>query len=109
MAIGNFFKTSSTIENPSSVVGKHGASGFGSATTVFCRFEKTSRTMVKPDGEKTPIDGVVFYPASTTVLIGGRLTIAAVAYRVLAIEDVQGRGGSTHHFELMVQQWSFGS
>jgi len=57
--------------------------------------------------EREPIDGIIFVAPGTSVSKSARLTYQTEKYRVIKIEDVVGKNGTTHHFEIMVQLWSY--
>jgi hypothetical protein len=109
MAITGLLNQTVSIENEGSVVGKHGETSFGAATSYQARFQRTNKTIMNSKGELEPISGIVFLPADATVSIGAKLTYGSDIYRVITLETVPGANGVTHHLEAMVQSWSFGS
>jgi hypothetical protein len=73
-----------------------------------CRFQQTNRIIQKPNGEKAPIDGIVWLVASAAAAINDKLTFAGQDYRIMKISPMVDGSGTTRHLELMVQDWSTG-
>lgn len=109
MGINHLLNQSITIENPTGSRDLHGKRAFGASSSVSARFERTNKTIVTAEREREPIHGIVFVAPGTTVAIGSKVTYDGEDYRVMTRSDIVVGSGSTHHLELMVQLWSYGS
>lgn len=109
MAINHLLNQDGTIENRESGTDRHGNRSFGDARDVKIRFQRTNRTTMTAEREREPIDGIVFLSPDETVDTGDRITYAGQQYRVIKCEPVVLGNGVVHHYELMVQLWSFGA
>lgn len=107
MSLQSLLRQSVSIENPSTTLDKQGRPALSAAQTYKARVQRTNKTIVTAQKDREPIDAIVFLPPSATVKKGSKLTYSGEEYRVMTIEDVVGRNGSTHHFELKVQLWSY--
>lgn len=107
MSLKRLLKQSITINNPAGALGKHGEVVLGASATVPCRFEKTSRTILNPQGEREPIDGVAYVGATAVLQLGAKVIYSTETYRLMRIEEIPGRRGIIHHYELLLQLWSF--
>jgi hypothetical protein len=85
---------------------KYNKLAYGSPVTYRARFTKTSKTIVIPQNEKEPIDGIVTIPGNPTATTGDKLVYSGVNYRVMAIKEAIGGNGTVHHVTLQVQKWS---
>lgn len=88
------------------VVDKFGKVTYGAAVSYPCRFQKVTRTMVTPQHELTPIDGIVFLGPDTIVDIGYKLTFDSKDYKVMSVEPLVDGRGRIRHYELKVQRFS---
>ena len=109
MSINGLLNQSVTVELNTSAVGKHGESSFSTGVEYQARFQKTTKSIVNKEGDRIPINGIVFLPADAVITNGSRLTYGSDIYRVMSNEPVPGANGVTHHVELLVQSWSFGT
>lgn len=107
MSISHLLNQSISVRNPSGTRDLHGKRALGTATTVRARFERTNKTIVTAEREREPIDGIVFVGPSATVEIGAKVTYDGTDYRVMTRSDVVVGSGGLHHYELMVQLWSY--
>ena len=87
----------------------HGKRALGTATEYRARFERTYKTIVTAEREREPIHAVVFVGKDADIEVGAQVTYDSQEYRVLERSDVAGRNGRVHHYELMLQLWSFNS
>lgn len=85
---------------------RFGKNEYDTGTDYACRFQKTNRIIQKPNGEKGPVDGVVWLAAADGVHINDKLTFGGQDYRVLMISPMVDGMGTTRHYELMVSDWS---
>ncbi len=107
MSFNQLLNQSAQLENKSEETDRHGKPTFSGGREVRIRFEQTSKIIATADKEREPIDGRVFMLPSETVSKGDRLTYAGNAYRVMLCSPVVLGNGSVHHFELLVQHWSY--
>lgn len=107
MSLNSLLRQTITIENPDGTKDKQGRDNFGASTTTRARVQKTTKVVMTADREREPIDAIIFVSPGTTINKSARLVYQAVQYRVIKIEDVVGKNGTTHHFEVMVQLWSY--
>lgn len=107
MSFNSLLRQTVTIEPPSTTRDKQGRLGLSAAVTEKVRFQQTNKVIVTKDHEKTPINGIVFARADSVIVDQARVTFDGTAYRVLSCEKVPGKNGSIHHYEAMVQLWSF--
>lgn len=85
---------------------RFGKNAYGSAITYPCRFQSTSRIIQLPNGEKTPIDGVVWLSSIDSVAINDKMVFAGSDFRIMMISPMIDGMGVTRHYELLVQKWS---
>lgn len=107
MSFNSLLRQSISVENPSGSKDLHGKDSFGSATTVKCRFERVYKTITTAQREREPIHGMAIVPPTATVEQGAKVTFGTDTYRVMARSDAPGKNGSIHHYELMLQLWSY--
>lgn len=107
MGINHLLNQTITIANPSGTRDLHGKPSLGAPTSVSARFERTTKTIVTAEREREPIHGIVFVPPGTSVSIGAKVTYDGEDYRVMTRSDIVVGSGSVHHYELMVQLWSY--
>lgn len=72
---------------------------------MLCRFQETTKTVIKPDGSTEPIDAYAFFDQSTTVNAGDHFVIGGVDYRVLSVNVVVDGHGLAHHNQVNLQKW----
>lgn len=87
---------------------RFGKNAHGAGVDYACRFQQTSRIIQKPNGEKAPIDGIVWLSASAQVVRNDKMTFAGQDYRIMKVSPMVDGAGVTRHYELMVQDWSTG-
>lgn len=87
---------------------RFGKNAHGTGTDYACRFQSTSRIMQQPNGEKTPIVGIVWLAAADGVSINDKLTFGSQDFRIMMISPIVDGSGTTRHFELSVTKWSTG-
>lgn len=81
---------------------------YSTGVDYACRFQSTSRIIQLPNGEKTPIDGILTLAASAIVSINNKITFNGINYRVMAISPAIDGSGVTRHFRLMISKWNTG-
>lgn len=109
MSYKSLLKQSITLEDVATGRSKTGTPNLSTGRTLRARVQPVNKTIVTKERDKTPIHAIVFLDKAAAPILGSRLTYDGTAYRVLVIEKVPGRNGQIHHFELMVQLWSFES
>lgn len=107
MSFNGLLKQTITLRNKSGTRDKQGQPGYASPSSLSARVQRTHKTIATADRDRTPIHAIVFIGPSTEPEIDSKVTYDGTDYRVMAVEDVVGRNGQTHHFELMCQLWSF--
>lgn len=106
MALSGLLNQSIIIKNPSGTKDIHGKEALAAGTTVKARVERTRKSIMLPDRQRAPIDAIIFV-SSATVQIGAQVEYDSQKYRVMAVDDIVGGGGSLHHRELQCQLWSY--
>lgn len=109
MSFNQLLKQTISLENPSGTLSKTGQPGFSAAISLSARVQKTHKSIPTKDRDRTPVHAIIFIGPATEPEIDAKITYDSTAYRVLAVEDVIGRNGSTHHYEIMAQLWSYES
>lgn len=109
MSFNALLRQTISVKNRDGARDLHGKQALGSSTDYKARFERTYKTIVTAEREREPIHGIVFVPKNVDISIGAQLIYGSEEFRVLEREDVVGRNGRVHHYELLVQLWSFGS
>ncbi len=109
MSFNSLCRQTITIAVAGTTRDKQGRLSLGSPVTEKVRFQPTTKTIVTKDHERTPINGIVFAKADSVIAIDARVVYDGTAYRVMTLEKVPGKNGTYHHFEAMVQLWSFAS
>lgn len=84
---------------------RYGKASQGSPVNIKCRFEQVNKTILNPQGETEPIDGIVFVLPTVTVSVGDKFTYQSLNYRVLVVAPIILGKGAVHHKELKVQRW----
>jgi head-tail adaptor len=107
MSLNSLLRQNITIENPNGTRDKQGRDSFGENTAAKARIQLTHKVIVTAEKEREPIDAIVFVAPSTVIEKSSRVTYAGEKYRVMKLEPVPGKNGQTHHFELMLQLWSY--
>lgn len=107
MSLNSLLRQNITIENPTGARDKQGRDSLGDPVQAKARVQLTSKVIVTVTKEKEPIDAIVFLAPSTVVKKSSRITYQDEQYRVMKLEPVPGKNGQTHHFELMLQVWSY--
>lgn len=87
---------------------RFGKNAYDGGTDFACRFQQTNRIIQKANGEKAPVDGVVWMASADNVHINDKLVFSDAVYRVLKISPIVDGRGITRHYELMVNDWSTG-
>ncbi len=105
MNLDHLLKQTCTISAQGAQDG-HGKRSYGTGVEVACRFQKTSTTLTTSTDDRTPIDGLVWVAAGTTVNRDDKLVFAGDTYRVMRAEPMVDGAGVTRHTEIMVQEWS---
>lgn len=104
MAIQNFLNQTGTLK------GRTGYDQYGKETqsagsSVACRFQETTKTIINPDGSVEPIDAYAFFDPSISVNAGDHFVFAGVDYRVLTNNLVVDGRGIAHHSEVNLKKW----
>lgn len=107
MALGGLLNQTITYENPTAGRTEEGVALYAAAVSCPARFEQVNKTILSAQKEREPINGRVFIGPNETILQEARVTYAETLYRVLSIEKVVVGNGKLHHYELLVQLWSF--
>lgn len=85
---------------------KYNKLSYGAGVDSRARFTKTSKTIVTPQNEKEPIDGIVTIPGNPAAESGDKLVYGSDNYRIMAKKEAIAGDGSVHHITLQVQKWS---
>lgn len=109
MSFAGLLRQSIAISNPNNTPDLHGKDSYASPMTVKCRFERVYKTIVTANRDREPIQGQAVILPSFTPVEGAKVVFGGEAYRVMARSDAPGRNGQVHHYELMLQLWSYGS
>lgn len=107
MSFNSLLRQTITLKNPGTTRDKTGELSYGSAVTLRARVERTHKIIATKDRDRVPIHAIIFINSATEPEIDAKITYDSTDYRVMAVEDVIGRNGTTHHYELMCQKWSF--
>ncbi len=109
MSFQSLLRQTVSIENPGTARDKNGRAVLGSSTSYKARVQRTNKTIITAERDREPIDAIIFLDRNAVVSKGAKLTYDSEAYRVMTIEDVPGRNGTTHHYEIKAQLWSYNS
>jgi hypothetical protein len=107
MAFNSLLRQTISVKNPSGSRDLHAKTALGAATEHRARFERTYKTIVTAEREREPIHGIIFTKSDATIEIGAQVTYSGEVYRVMQRDDVVGKNGSVHHYEFLVQLWSW--
>lgn len=107
MSFRQFLQQSIILENKATGRSKTGEPTFEAGQSLSGRVQRTQKTIVNKDKELTPIHAIIFVDPTVEPEIDAKITYNSTEYRVMAVEDVIGRNGSTHHYEVMAQLWSY--
>lgn len=109
MSFNGLLNQTISVKNPTGVQDLHGKRAFGASVDLRCRFERVYRTIRTAEREREPIHAQAMIGPGTVVQIGAQVTFGSDKFRVIERQDAPGRSGAVHHYELMLQQWEFGS
>lgn len=107
MSLNSLLRQTITIETTTGARDKQGRDAFSDPVQAKARVQLTSKVIVTADKEREPIDAIVFLNPATSIKKSSRITYQGEKYRVMKLEPVPGRNGQTHHFEAMLQLWSY--
>lgn len=107
MSLNSLLRQNIAIENPTGTRDKQGRDVLGASTAAKARVQLTHKVIVTAEKEREPIDAIVFVAPSVVVKKSSRVTYDAEQYRVMRLEPIPGKNGQTHHYELMLQAWSY--
>lgn len=85
---------------------RFGKNSYGTGADVACRFQSTNRIMQMPNGEKAPVDGLLWLSAADGIVIGDKIDFNNTSYRVMMISPIVDGSGATRHYELSMSKWS---
>ncbi len=98
-----------SVQNPGTTRDKTGRVSLATAVSYKARVQRTNKTIVTAERDREPIDAIIFLNRDAIIQKGGKITYDSEEYRIMTIEDVVGRNGSTHHYEVKAQLWSYNS
>lgn len=104
MGITSLFNQTISLYNKSSY-DDEGREVVGSATSVRCRFQRTSKRRLLPNGTLLTIDAIVYIPGTTSINTDDKVTFAGVNYKVIGRYDAIGANGVANHIKLEVVKW----
>lgn len=107
MGIEQLLNQTIAVKNPRTTRDKSGNQSLGSSVSMRARAQRTNKIIATATSDREPIDLIVF--VTDSVEIGAQVTYDSQQYRVMAVNDRVGYGGTTHHLELMCQHWSYAS
>lgn len=107
MNVDHLLKQTCTIST-AGAQDRFGKNAHSAPVSYACRFQKTNRIMQMPNGEKTPVDGIVWLASADAVLINDKLTFGTESFRIMMISPIVDGVGVTRHYELAVTKWSTG-
>jgi len=77
----------------------------GSAVSVKCRFQRTTRRRLLPNGSLQTIDAIVYVPRDTTIATDDKITFGSGDYKVFSRNDAIDGSGTTDHLKLELIKW----
>jgi hypothetical protein len=104
MALQNFLNQTGTLKSRTGY-DQYGKEVQAAGTSVACRFQETTKTIIKSDGSTEPIDAYAFFDPSISVNAGDHFTFGGVDYRVMTNNLVVDGRGLAHHSEVGLQKW----
>lgn len=109
MSINSLMNQTIVLKSNLGAKGRHGETDYVPQQTLRGRFEQTNTTIRTAENERTPIDGRVFLPANAAISRGDKITYNNLDFKVMTVNPITLGNGRTHHFEVMVQNWSYAS
>lgn len=109
MAITNLLNQTIQIEPRLADTDLHGRPSFGAPQSTKGRFQQTNRTITTAEREREPIDGLIWTMPSNPIEVGDRVTYNSIVYRAMRSSPIVLGNGKIHHYEAMVQLWSYGA
>ena len=109
MSFNGLLNQTISVKNPTGAKDLHGKKTLSSAVEYACRFERTYKTIVTAERDREPIHALVAVGPDANVVKGAQVTFGGEVFRVMQRADAPGRNGQIHHYELMLQEWEFGS
>ena len=83
----------------------YGRETVGSATTIDCRMQKTTKRKLLENGSLALIVAECWVPADTTVSVDDRIVFASESFKVFAKYEAITGTGATHHIKLDLIKW----
>lgn len=77
----------------------------GSGSSVKCRFQRTTKRRVLPDGSLLTIDAIVYVAGDTSINTDDKVTFGGDNYKVAGIYSAVDGAGSTNHLKLELIKW----
>ncbi len=105
MNVDHLLKQTCTLST-AGVQDKFGKKSEGAGVAVACRFQKTSRVISTVQKDLEAIDGLIWLSAGTSVSNGDKIVFETKSYKVMKVEPIVDRNGTTRHLEVMVQEWN---
>lgn len=92
-----------------SVYDEFGREDHSISTSVKCRFQKTSKNRLGPNGSLITIAAVCYVPSDTTIEIDDRITFDSEDYKVYGKYTAIDGAGNTNHIKLELVKWLMAS
>lgn len=105
MSLKSLLRQATTLHNRTGFDG-FGKEQFGSGSTVAGRVQVVSKPRLGPNDTQYVIAAIIYYPASTTVNEGDKITYSGVTYRVHGITLSVDGIGNTAFKKIECTKWN---
>lgn len=105
--INHLLQHTISVQNPGSTRDKSGRVSLGSASNIKSRFQRRYKTIVTAERDKEPIHAEIWVGAGDTIERGAKVTYQSEEYRVMEVSGIPLGNGKIHHYEALLQLWSY--
>lgn len=104
MSLGGLLNQTITLYNKTSY-DAYGDEVVGTGTSIKCRFQRTTKRRLLPNGSVITLEGICYVPSDTTVNTDDRITYGTDNFKVFGKYDAVAGTGHTHHIKLELVKW----
>ena len=77
----------------------------GAGSSIKCRFQRTTKRSLLPNGSLQTIDAIVYVPPGTTIATDDKVSFSSVDYKVFGKYDAVDGQGDINHIKLELIKW----
>lgn len=104
MSVNGLLNQQITLSNMASYDG-FGREVVGASSTVYARFQKTTKQKLLPNGSLITIEAIAYVPSNTTVAVDAKVTYNDIDYKVYGVYNAVDGTGHLNHLKLELVKW----